>query len=920
MNLLTLLKDQLGKPYHDLEYLLVCFREVLTELGERNLALAIPWLNGEVDSQNVNMAKQLQVFSICYQLLNIVEVNGAVQNRRKLESAGMANVNGLWANNLEILRKAGFSEHEILCNLPNIHVEPVLTAHPTEAKRPEVLEQYRKLYLLVVKRENSMYTPAEQEEIRNDIRLILHKLWLIGEIFIDKPDVHSELDNVLHYLKNVFPDAIPILDQRLKQAWQAVGFDPATVESTNFLPRVSFGNWVGGDRDGHPLVTADITRETLITLRLNAFELIKGKLMTLARNLSFYVPLDKVSGELQDRTARYSPYAGNRLWKIQKLYHREAYRLFVNLLICRLPVDFSQDKVIMLEEHDGNYRHSGELIDDLMVLQSDLISNGASKVAWNDVRDLIRLTQSFGFHLARLDIRQNSHYHDMAMDQLLVAGGIDLVYSGLPFEEKKKFLLAELSSPRPFTNISKYLSQEALSVISIFQVLKEHIDRYTSNSLGNIIISMTRDITDLLLPYIFAREVGMFEMKDRDYLMPLQVVPLFETIDDLDHCTEIMDEYLEVPVVRKSLEYQQQRRRRNWLRQDIMIGYSDSNKDGGILASAWNLYQAQERLSTVALRHDLKFRFFHGKGGTISRGAGPMHWFLKALPPGSLSGHLRLTEQGEIIEKKYANLLNAAYNLELLVAGTLSNTMLYSALKEPPEHEGAGILAFLAERSSFHYKELIHHPDFMEFFSQATPIDAIESSKIGSRPSRRTGQRTLNDLRAIPWVFSWSQTRFNITGWYGTGSALDELRLKFPENFEKLKGMVKYDQVIRYIFTNIDTSLAATDEKIMASYAALVENKESRDNIFGMITVELEKLRSMMILLLERPMKERRKNHYYSTLLRAQPLEELHRYQILLLKQWRKQKAEGDNTDAEATLVELLKSINAIANAIGNTG
>jgi phosphoenolpyruvate carboxylase len=297
-----------------------------------------------------------------------------------------------------------------------------------------------------------------------------------------------------------------------------------------------------------------------------------------------------------------------------------------------------------------------------------------------------------------------------------------------------------------------------------------------------------------------------------------------------------------------------------------------------------------------------------------------MHWFLKALPQGSLSGHIRLTEQGEIIEKKYANLLNAAYNLELLVSGTLSNTMLNDSPEGFQPHEGADILEFLSERSVAYYQELTHHPDFMEFFSQATPIDAIESSKIGSRPSRRTGQRTLHDLRAIPWVFSWSQTRFNITGWYGTGSALEELLQNFPEKFSRLQAMVKYDEVIRYIFTNIDTSLAATDEKIMELYASLVENKTSRQVIFEMITGELKKLREMMEKLLQRPMKERRKNHFYSTMLRAEPLEKLHQYQIMLLKQWRKQKVDGKTQEAESTLVELLKSINAIANAIGNTG
>ncbi|HEY4786609.1 MAG TPA: phosphoenolpyruvate carboxylase, partial [Bacteroidales bacterium] len=746
MTLLKLLQEKLGKPYFDLEYLLLCFREVLLEHNEQELAESLPWLSDNLPEISSYSSKQLQVYSICYQLLNIVEVNGAVQNRRKIENERLSGVNGLWANNLSILKEAGFTEHEILCNLPNIVVEPVLTAHPTEAKRPEVLEQDRNLYLLVVKRENSMYTQLEQEEIRDEIKLVLHKLWLIGEIFLDKPDIRSELENVLHYLKNIFPKAIGILDRRLIQAWHSIGFDIESINNTNFLPRISFGNWVGGDRDGHPLVTADVTSDALVLLRMNAFEIIKAHLTALSRNLSFYVTPDQVSEELRALIKSYALFAGDEYSMLEQRYQHEAFRLYLNLLMYRLPVDFSQDRIISLVEREGSYRHSGELIGDLLVLQSALEEWGAKEVAWSEVRDLIRLIQSIGFHLAKVDIRQNSKYHDTAMDQLLQAAGEGMIYSSLHKEEQFEFLIKELQSARPFTNNLKELPTESQSVIKTYQVLKNHIDKYTATSLGNIIISMTRNVNDLLLPYLFARETGLLQKKDGSFVLALHVVPLFETIDDLEHSEAVLDEYLSQPIVRHSLEFQRQNRKRTWLRQDVMIGYSDSNKDGGIIASAWNLYKAQERLTLIANKQGIRLRFFHGKGGTISRGAGPTHWFMRSLPPGSLSGHIRLTEQGEIIEKKYANLLNAAYNLELLVSGTLTQTLLH-ARQQPVPHEAADILQFLSDRSVVGYQELTHHQHFINFFSQATPIDAIESSKIGSRPSRRTGERTLNDLR-----------------------------------------------------------------------------------------------------------------------------------------------------------------------------
>jgi len=312
MKPLALLQEKLGKPYADLEYLLVCFREVLEEQNEHALAQAIPWLNEIPSDEGHYTQKLLQVFSICYQLLNIVEVNGAVQSRRKRESDEFSGVNGSWGNNLQILKKSGFAENEIMAGFAETQVEAVLTAHPTEAKRPEVLEQFRNLYLLIVRRENTTYTRTELNQIRHEIKLILHKLWLIGEIFLEKPDVRSELENVLHYLKNVFPEVIPILDQRLMHAWKSAGFNMDQISQTNMLPRTSFGNWVGGDRDGHPLVTPEITEETLIILRMNAFETLKARLTVLSRNLSFYIARDKLTDKLQEKMSDYLDSAGEQ--------------------------------------------------------------------------------------------------------------------------------------------------------------------------------------------------------------------------------------------------------------------------------------------------------------------------------------------------------------------------------------------------------------------------------------------------------------------------------------------------------------------------------------------------------------------------------------------------------------------------------
>jgi phosphoenolpyruvate carboxylase len=403
-------------------------------------------------------------------------------------------------------------------------------------------------------------------------------------------------------------------------------------------------------------------------------------------------------------------------------------------------------------------------------------------------------------------------------------------------------------------------------------------------------------------------------------ICPLQVVPLFETIEDLENSPEILDEFLSHPVTRNSLAYQQEVRKLPLPLQDIMIGYSDSNKDGGIIASAWHLYDAQVRLSEIGEKHKVKLRFFHGKGGTISRGAGPTHWFLRSLPPGTLSGPIRVTEQGETIERKYANMANAAYNLELLTAGMLHSAVLNKIDKAGTDDKRREVFSFMAKESQIAFAELTGHPSFIRFYEQATPIDAIESSKIGSRPARRTGKRSLSDLRAIPWVFSWTQSRMHISSWYGVGTTLDKLKKTRPDDYGLLKQLAGSDTFTRYVLTNVDTSLAATDERIMHLYSQLVEEENIRNEILGMLTRELTLTREMMMDLLESPISERRVNHHHSTMLRAEALETLHREQVTLLSEWRKARKSGQNPEADRLLQNLLLSINAIANAMGTTG
>ncbi len=916
MNQLEIIKKELGKPYHDLEFLMHCFKEVLEENSEFELAQAMPWICNNCSFESINFSrKHFHMFSISFQLLNLVETNGAVQNRRKTEEENsLAAINGLWGNSLKQLKENGIDENQILEVLSEIEVQPVLTAHPTEAKRPVVLKKYRELYLLLVKRENSMYNSYEQEQNRNEIKRLINAIWNIDEFYMEKPNVETELENVIHYFTNVFPEIVTINNRRLVQAWQDAGFDPKHLIEANIFPQLRFGTWIGGDRDGHPFVTAEVTRHTLQKLRLNAFLIVKNELNKLAEDLSFYFRINQLPEVIAERLKTLISENAEELKPMIANNRKEAFKLFVLLLISKLPVKIGREQSFELLASEDSYNNSQELLADLDILKQGLCELGKTSLVYSSIHHAIQIVKTFGFHLAELDVRQNSAYYETALHQILEASNI----ADTDFENQKaKILRNELASNRPFIRNWNNLPTEAKSVLDCFAVLENHYSKYSGFALGSLIISMTRNVEDLLTVYILAREAGLTEFEE-SLVIKLPVVPLFETIDDLIASPKILEEYLSVPEVQNSLEYQRKHKGQKRKIQEIMIGYSDSNKDGGILASTWYLYKAQKELTEVAQKSDVDLKFFHGKGGSISRGAGPVHWFLRSLPNGTLSGKIKMTEQGETIEKKYANKINAAYNLELMLSGSTLNTLMHR--RHPGGNaKAAEIVEYMGAESKKFYVELLKQNHFLEFFRQATPIDVIEQSKIGSRPSRRTGKQTFEDLRAIPWVFSWGQSRFHITSWYGVGSTLEKLKSEHPDKYSTLKELIKDSHFVRYVFTNIDTSLASTDEGIMTLYASLVEKPEVRDSILPKILDELHKTQALMQELLGRPMEVRRKNHFYSTALRAEALDILHKNQVNNLKYWR-QSNLGSEAEKEKKLSELLVSVNAISNAMGTTG
>ncbi len=910
-----LLEAGLDKIDQDLIFLMECLREVLVGLGEETLAKFVPWLPRADDDPSANAglpARLGQVYATAFQLLNLIEENVSAHVRREREKlAGPASEPGLWGANLVRLRHAGLGAAEIAAGLAGVVVEPVLTAHPTEAKRATALEQHRRLFRLLEDREDPRQTPAELADGREEIKVTLERLWRTGEILLRKPEVAAERRNLMYYFTEVFPGALPELDRRLRQTWADTGFDAALLGAGRTLPRLQFGTWVGGDRDGHPLVTADTTRETLTELRAGGLLVLRRQLTHLANRLCLSQHVQTPPASFSTSLSRLMEEAGRVGQSTLHDVPEEPWKRFVRLLLLKLPGPDAP-------QAGRTYTRASELTADLEALYASLVEVGAGRIAARDVMPVIRAVDAFGFHLATLDIRQNSRFHDQALGQLMtLAGHPGEAFAGWPEERRLQFVEEELRSSRPFAHPGASAGPEADAVLSCYRLLVEHHDLHGPGGLGVLIVSMTRQLSDLLVVYLLAREAGLARSTPDGLVCRLPVTPLFETAEDLDGAPAIMRAFLAHPVTQRSLRTIHPGATPV---QQIMIGYSDSNKESGILASQWALHRAQVALTAVGHEAGMRVRFFHGRGGTISRGAGPTHRFLDALPPGSVDGDLRLTEQGETIAQKYANGATATFNLELLLAGTAGVSLRPSA-PSPLAARMEGAVNMLVAASRKVYEGLLKEPDFMEFYSQATPIDALEQSSIGSRPSRRTGQRTLADLRAIPWVFSWNQARFYLPGWYGVGSALSRLRETDAAAFGDLKQCLEGGwPFLRYVLMNVETNLASADRNIMTDYAGLVANPAVRAAFLSRITGEFERTNHLLTECFGRSTMDRRPRAAKTLRLRADALHVLHEQQIVLLGRWRELQKSGDEEAAKRMIPELMLSINAIASGLRTTG
>lgn len=867
---------------------------LLRTSGETAAAEAITCLQTGRDVPDSSEPGVARALNLAFQILNLLEAQAEA-----LET-GPQQGRGSWHESIQQWQQAGLSNLEMRDMLRAVNVTPVLTAHPTEARRLSVLALQRELagWFDSGLAQQDWHSPAQQQPLQ----LLLERWWRTGETYLEKPSVAAERQHILHYLGTVFPEALQHHDQALKAAWAEAGFDLALLAEPEDLPRLALGTWVGGDRDGHPGVTAALSAETLLHLRQCALQRLLSTTQKLAAQLSFSALRNPVPETLQQAIVQRAAELGAPAEAALTRNPHEPWRQWLNLIALRLEAALADNTTLAYADPEA-------LAADLRLLRQSLLAVGARQSAAQLVFPLEREVYCFGFHLARLDIRQNSAFYERALDQILqilqpLQPDVTAPYSRLSETERLAFLNQELSHKRPFACSGQSFGPEADQVLDAFRALKNHVQSYGAEGIGSLIVSMTRQLSDLLVLLLFLREV---DLSPADF----QIVPLFETLDDLARSDGILADFLNHPAYPGTSAGLQ----------EVMLGYSDSNKDGGLIASRWAVYQAMQRLQAVASKAGMALRFFHGTGGTLSRGGGKYHRFLDSLPPGSLTGPIRITVQGESIAQLFGHPRTAARHLERLLAGTARQTALstFPALIPTLEPALPRIMDTLARTAQQAYQHLLQSPGFLDFYGQATPIDVLEHNRMGSRPARRTGQRSLNDLRAIPWVFSWSLARFHLTGWFGCGEALERLQSTAPEDDACLQTAAESWPFLYYTLIHLETGLLQADPEQMQAFAAQVADAALRERLMGQILSAQQQGLEQVARLFAAPQSERRQRLLLQQRRRRAALRHLHMRYLTSLQSWRARDPAAPVSDS-ADLPELLFLTAAIAEGLKNTG
>ncbi|MDQ3195109.1 MAG: phosphoenolpyruvate carboxylase [Pseudomonadota bacterium] len=853
------------------------------------------------------LARTLQAQGIWLQLLSLSEQRAAMRQRREIErERGYDHVRGTFANVIAGARKAGISADELRALLPALRVRPVITAHPTEAKRVTVLEKHRKIYLQLLELESPRWTERERKALIDAVRNEIELLWLTGELRLAKPTVAQEVASGLYFFRENLFDATPELLDKLERALQ----QNYPGERFDIPPFFQYGAWIGGDRDGNPFVTNEVTRGALAQNRLASLRRYGERLAEIARMLSITENAARISVEFRDRLAQALAEARDG----DGIVSRNPGELFRQFLVCMSnKLDATLESNPAQAPAKARYGTADEFIADLASLEQGLAESTRTDLARALVLPLRREVQTFRFSTVRLDLRENSTRTNQALAALWRSRNGMSEPAAADSQEWKNWLLDELARPLTAADKAPDLPATEAETLGMFRLaaeLRESVDR---EAFGSFILSMTSSPADILGVYVLAKIAGLFADTAGIERCVLPIVPLFETIGDLRSAPAIMRELLGVPVVRRSVNAQGGVH-------EVMIGYSDSNKDGGFLTSNWELSKAQIKLTRLGADIGVPISFFHGRGGSVGRGGAPTGRAIAAQPAGSVHGRFRVTEQGEVVSFKYANRGTAAYQIELLAASIVEHTLISEREQElAPTAEFDEAMEALSGAAHAAYRKFTQHPDLLAYFQAASPLEEIGLLNIGSRPARRFGAKSLADLRAIPWVFAWAQNRHLIPGWYGVGSGIQAfLAVRGERGLLLLRRMFEASRLFRLVIDEVEKQLLQIDLSIVREYARLVEDSKVRDEFFGMIEREFAlTIEQILLITVAAKIGERFPLFGGRLARRLKTMNQVNYEQVELLRRFRAETDEKKKADYQAAL---LLSINCIATGGGATG
>jgi phosphoenolpyruvate carboxylase len=860
------------------------------------------------------LLRTLQAHGIWFQLLSIAEQNAGMRRRRLLETErGLDVVEGTFAHVVAECARTGTPADRLQELLDRLRVRPVITAHPTEAKRVTVLEIHRRIYLLLVQMESSRWTPRERDAFVQDVRTEIDLLWLTGELRLERPTVEQEVGWGLHFFDETLFERVPELLDRLERELER--FRPGPRGGFRVPPFFQFGSWIGGDRDGNPFVTTDVTRRALLAYRVACLRRYRSRLAQLVRRLSPAQQAIEVPAALRaalDDALGASGDAG-------RIAARNPGELFRQLAACmKGKLEATLDAAERGEpppRGPGAYSDADALVADLLVVERALEANRCDSLARKVVRPFRREVECFRFRTARLDLRENASATNAALEAVWRArNGATAEPPPAGSDGWTRWLLDELARPPGDAPQVPDPASQGDSTLRLLRMIAETRDRLDREAVGSFILSATRSAGDVLGVYLLAKLAGLFAGGPGGERCTLAIVPLFESIGDLDRAPEILRELLSHPVVRRSVEGLGNV-------QEVMIGYSDSNKDGGYLTSNWKLFEAQDRLARAGRECGVPVSFFHGRGGPVSRGGSPVGRAIAAQPAGSVEGRMRVTEQGEVVSFKYANRGTAQFQMELLAASVMEHSLGDAWRREPGRSaEFDEAMRALSDLSHDAYRRLVDHPGLVPYYERASPVEELALLNIGSRPARRAGARTLEALRAIPWVFAWTQNRHMVPGWYGVGSAiLGFLDRRGRSGEEQLRRMFESCRPLRSVVDEVEKTLPQVDLEVARAYAGLVPDARIRGEIFGMVEEEYHRTVDAILwvtggrVLLDRFPRFRRRLSRRLPALNRVGLE-----QVELVRRLREAKHRGHLRDED--LVPVLLSINCVAAGLGWTG